>query len=192
MPDRTEKEKMLAGQVYNCLDPELAADRQRARQLLRRYNRTEDASGRQAILRQLLGQIGHSLVIEPPFYCAYGQNIYLGDHVFLNVLCTILDSNEVRIGNHVMIGPSVQIYTAAHLLQAEPRNRGLEVAKPIVVEDNVWIGGGAILLPGVSIGRNAVVGAGAVVSRTVPANTVVAGNPARVIREIDQQGRDLP
>jgi maltose O-acetyltransferase len=101
-------------------------------------------------------------------------------------MCVILDCNEVRIGNHVMIGPNVQLYTAAHDLRAEPRNRGIEVAKPITIEDNVWIGGGAIVLPGVRIGRNAVVGAGAVVSRDVPANTVVAGNPARVIREIEQ------
>jgi maltose O-acetyltransferase len=103
-------------------------------------------------------------------------------------LCTILDCNEVRIGDHVMIGPQVQIYTAAHELQAEARNRGLEVAKPIVIEDNVWIGGGAILLPGVKIGLNAVVGAGAVVTRDVLMNMVVAGNPARVIREIEQNG----
>jgi maltose O-acetyltransferase len=103
------------------------------------------------------------------------------------VLCTILDCNEVHIGHHVMIGPAVQIYTAAHLLQAEVRIQGWEVANPIVIEENVWLGGGAIVLPGVRIGRNAVVGAGAVVSRSVPANTVVAGNPARVIREIEQQ-----
>jgi len=141
---------------------------------------------RQIILQQLLGQIGQNLIIEPPFYCSYGQNIHIGDHVYLNYLCTILDNNEVHIGHYVMIGPAVQIYTAAHLLQAEPRIQGWEVAKPIVIEDNVWIGGGAILLPGVRIGRNAVVGAGAVVPRSVPANTVVAGNPARVIREIEQ------
>jgi maltose O-acetyltransferase len=138
------------------------------------------------MLRQLLGQIGENVIIEPPFYCVYGRNIYLGDHVFLNFSCTILDCNEVRIGHHVMIGPGVQIYTAAHLLEAEPRIRGLEVAKPIAIEDNVWLGGSAVLLPGVRIGRNAVVGAGALVSRDVPANTVVAGNPARVIREIEQ------
>jgi maltose O-acetyltransferase len=155
--------------------------------LLRLYNQTEAVPERQAVLGQLLGQIGQNSIIEPPFYCSYGQNIYIGDHVFLNVLCTILDCNEVHIGHHVMIGPNVQIYTAAHLLQAEPRIQGWEVANPIAIEDNVWVGGGAILLPGVRVGRNAVVGAGAVVSRSVPANTVVAGNPARVIREIEQQ-----
>jgi maltose O-acetyltransferase len=186
MPLRTEKEKMLAGESYNCLDPDLEAERQKTKELLRLYNLTEAVPERQTVLQQLLGQIGQNSIIEPPFYCSYGQNIYIGDHVYLNVLCTILDCNEVHIGHHVMIGPVVQIYTAAHLLQAESRNQGLEVAKPILIEDNVWLGGGAILLPGVRIGRNAVVGAGAVVPRSVPANTVVAGNPARVIREIDQ------
>jgi maltose O-acetyltransferase len=179
MPPRSEKEKMLAGEVYNCLDPDLKAERQEAKALLQLYNQTEAEPERQTILQQLLGQIG--------------QNIYVGDHVFLNVLCTILDCHEVHIGHHVMIGPNVQIYTAAHVLQAEPRIQGWEVAKPIVIEDNVWLGGGAILLPGVRIGRNAVVGAGAVVSRSVPANRVVAGNPARVIREIEQErGNGVP
>ncbi|NIN67092.1 MAG: sugar O-acetyltransferase [Anaerolineae bacterium] len=187
MPLRTEKEKMLAGETYNCLHPDLEAERQKTKGVLRLYNQTEAVSERQAILERLFGQIGQNSIIEPPFYCVYGPNIYIGDHVFLNVLCTILDCNEVRIGHHVMIGPSVQIYTAAHVLEAEARNQGWEVAKPIVIEDNVWLGGGAILLPGVTVGRNAVVGAGAVVSRNVPANTVVAGNPARVIRKIEQQ-----
>ena len=186
MPSRTEKEKMLAGETYNCLDPELEAERQKTKGLLRLYNLTEAVPEQQAILRQLLGQIGQDSIIESPFYCVYGQNIHIGDHVYLNFLCTILDCNEVQIGHHVMIGPGVQIYTAAHLLQAEARIQGWEVAKPVVIEDNVWVGGGAILLPGVRIGRNAVVGAGAVVPRSVPANTVVAGNPARVIREIEQ------
>jgi maltose O-acetyltransferase len=185
MPIKTEKEKMLAGESYNCLDTDLVAERQRIKKILRLYNLTEAVPEQQTILQQLLGQIGQNSIIEPPFYCVYGQNIHIGDHVYLNYLCTILDTNEVHIGNHVMIGPTVQIYTSAHHLQAETRIQGWEVAKPIVIEDNVWIGGGAILLPGVRIGRNAVVGAGAVVSRSVPANTVVAGNPARVIREID-------
>lgn len=186
MSIRTEKEKMLAGETYNCLDPGLDAERQKVKGLLRLYNSSEVVPERQTILQQLLGRIGQNSIIEPPFYCSYGQNIYIGDHVYLNVMCTILDCNEVHIGQHVMIGPAVQIYTAAHHLQAETRIQGWEVAKQIVIEDNVWIGGGAILLPGVSIGRNAVVGAGAVVSRSVPANMVVVGNPARVIREIEQ------
>lgn len=186
MPARTEKEKMLAGEVYNCLDPDLEIERQRTRGLIRRYNLAEAAPQRQTILRQLLGGIGRNSMIEPPFYCSYGQNIYIGDEVYLNVLCTILDCNEVHIGHRVMIGPGVQIYTAAHLLQAEARIQGWEVAKPVVIEENVWLGRSAILLPGVRIGRNGVVGAGAVVTRDVPESTVVVGNPARVIREIEQ------
>jgi maltose O-acetyltransferase len=187
MSVRTEKEKMLAGELYNCLDPDLETERQKVKEHLRRYNLTAAASERQVILQQLLGHIGMDSIIEPPFYCVYGHNIYISDHVYLNVSCTILDCGEVHIGQHVMIGPAVQIYTPAHHLQAEARNQGWEVAKAIVIEENVWIGGGAILLPGVRVGRNAVVGAGAVVSRSVPANTVVAGNPARVIREIEGQ-----
>lgn len=187
MAVKSEKEKMLAGETYNCLDPDLEAERQKTKPLLRLYNLTAAGPERQTILQHLLGQIGQNSIIEPPFYCVYGQNIHIGDHVYLNVLCTILDCNEVHIGHHVMIGPNVQIYCAAHLLQAEARIQGWEVAKPVVIEDNAWIGGGAILLPGVRIGRNAVIGAGAVVPRSVPANTVVVGNPARVVREIEQQ-----
>lgn len=186
MPVMTEKEKMLAGERYNLFDPELEVERQKAKELLRHYNQTEAETERYTILQQMLGAIGQNSIIWSPFYCSYGKNTYLGDHVFINYMCTILDNNEVRIGTHVMIGPAVQIYTAAHDLQAETRIQGWEVAKPIEIEDNVWIGGGAILLPGVRIGKNSVVGAGAVVTRSVPANTVVAGNPARVIRNIEQ------
>ena len=189
MPSRTEREKMLAGETYNCLDTDLETERQNVKRLLRLYNLTEAAPERQSILGRLLGHFGNNSIIESPFHCVYGQNIHIGDHVYLNVLCTILDCAEVHIGDHVMLGPAVQIYTAAHLLQAEGRNQGLEVAEPIVIENSVWIGGGAILLPGVTIGQNAVVGAGAVVAKSVAPNTVVAGNPAKVIREIDQHQR---
>lgn len=185
MSVRPEREKMLAGESYNIFDPELVAQRQRTKRLLRLFNSTEAESDRLAILRQLLGHIGQGSIIEPPFHCSYGRNTCLGDHVFLNATCTILDNNEVRVGDHVMFGPMVQIYTAIHPLQAEARNQGWETTKPITIEEGVWVAGGAILLPGVTIGRNAVVGAGAVVSQSVPANTVVAGNPARVIREIE-------
>jgi maltose O-acetyltransferase len=177
---------MLAGEIYNCLDADLESERQNVKGLIRLYNLTEALDERQRILDRMLGDIGQNSIIESPFHCVYGKNIYIGQHVFLNVQCVILDCAEVRIGDHVMIGPAVQIYTAAHLLQSEERNQGLEVAKPIVIEDNVWIGGGAILLPGVTIGRNAVIGAGAVVPNSVSENLVVAGNPAKVIRVIDQ------
>ena len=183
---KTEKEKMLAGERYICIDPELEIERQKVKQLLRRYNLSEAEPERRTILQKILGKIGPNSIIEPPFYCVYGQNIHMGDYVFLNILCTILDCNTVTIGDHVMLGPGVQIYTPAHDLQAATRIQGWEVAKPITIEDNVWIGGSAILLPGVRVGRNAVVGAGAVVTRDVPANTIVAGNPARVIRQIEQ------
>jgi maltose O-acetyltransferase len=186
MNTRTNKEKMLAGESYQILDEELESDRRAAKELLWVLNRTDDPTEQRSILRQLLGSIGRESTIWPPFYCSYGKNTHLGANVFLGYQCTILDGNEVHLGNHVMVGPSVQIYTAAHALQAETRNQGWEVAKPVSIEDNVWIGGGAIILPGVTVGRNAVVGAGAVVTRDVPENTVVAGNPAGVISEIDQ------
>jgi maltose O-acetyltransferase len=177
---------MLAGERYNILDADLEAERAKVKELLRLYNLTQTQAERPPLLQRLLGHVGKETIIWPPFYCVYGRNIYLGDSVFLNVLCTILDCNEVRIGNHVMIGPHVQIYTAAHDLLAASRIQGWEVAKPITIEDNVWLGGGCILLPGVMIGRNAVVGAGAVVTHDVPPNAAVAGNPARVIRVIEQ------
>jgi maltose O-acetyltransferase len=186
MPVRTEKEKMLAGEPYNCLAPELDALRQEAKWLFRLYNKAETEAERQSLLLLMFEEVGENVLIEPPFYCSYGHHTTFGDDVYMNYNCVILDNNYVRIGNHVMFGPGVQIYTAAHDLLAEPRNRGIEVAKPITIEDNVWIGGSAVLLPGVTIGRNAVVGAGAVVTRDIPSNSVVAGNPARVIREVEQ------
>ena len=185
MLNRTEKEKMLAGERYNILDAELEADRQKAKKLMRLYNQSEETPEQRVILQELLGAFGEGSLIWPPYYCSYGKNTYIGDNVFINYMCTILDNNTVRIGNHAMIGPNVQIYTAAHDIQAETRIQGWEVAKAIEIEENVWIGGGAIILPGVSIGRNSVVGAGSVVTRSVPSNTVVAGNPARVIRKIE-------
>jgi len=177
---------MLAGEIYNCMHPDLIRERSEVKKLLRLYNDSEENAERQSILRQLLGSIGQNLIIEPPFYCIYGKNIHIGHHVYVNTGCTIVDNGGVYIGNHAMIGPNVQIYTAAHQLQAEPRNEGQEVAKSITIEHSVWIGGGAILLPGVTIGEKAVVGAGAVVSRDVSASVVVAGNPAQVIRKILQ------
>ena len=187
MSAKTEKEKMLAGELYNIFDPDLNVDRQKAQKLMLKFNNPDNAAKREQLLQQMLGGIGKDAIVWPPFYFSYGKNTYLGDNVFLSYNCTILDCNEVRLGNHVMIGPSVQMYTAAHHLQAKPRNEGWEIAKPITIEDNVWIGGGAIILPGVKLGQNAVVGAGAVVSRDVPADTVVVGNPARVIRKIEQE-----
>ncbi len=187
MPERSAKDKMLAGEPYNMLDPGLEAVRRTTRDLVYRFNHAATMSERRVISERLFGRIGEQSMVEPPFHCSYGENTYIGDHVYLNAFGTILDNNEVRIGNHVMIGPAVQIYTAAHLLQAEARIAGWEVTKPVVIEDNVWIGGSAVVLPGVTVGSNAVVGAGAVVTRDVPPGVVVVGNPASVVREIDQR-----
>ncbi|MFN2113008.1 MAG: sugar O-acetyltransferase [Anaerolineales bacterium] len=186
---RSERQKMLAGEIYNCLDGDLKEERAGVKRLLREFNLAVDEAERQRLLTGLLGSHGSNLIIESPFHCVYGKNIHIGDQVYLNFQCTILDCGEVRLGDYVLVGPAVQIYTAAHLLQAQGRNQGLEVAKPVTIGDNVWIGGGAIILPGVTVGDNAVIGAGAVVPRDVAPNTVVVGNPARVVREIDQTQR---
>ncbi len=137
MPLPSEREKMPAGESYNIFDSDLVAQRRWTRELLRAFNTTEAEADRLAILRQLLGRVGADSLIEPPFYCSYGQNTHLGDQLFAHNLCTIIYNNEVRIGDHVMCGPVVQIYTAAHLLETEARTRGWEVARPVVVEDNV-------------------------------------------------------
>jgi maltose O-acetyltransferase len=188
MAARTEKEKMLAGERYNCRDPELEQLRQRMKRKLKTYNDSQPDSYRRSMLEDMLGSLGDNVVIWTPFNCIYGENIHLGNHVFLNLNCMIIDGNRVEIGDHAMLGPGVQIYTSAHELVAESRNQGWEVTKPVTIGHSVWIGGSAILLPGVKIGDRSVVGAGAVVTRDVPENVVVAGNPARIIQEIDQSG----
>lgn len=182
MSTRSEKEKMLAGECYNFFAHDLVQEREYAKRLTRSFNTAVDEEERSSILKKLLGKVGHDSLIEPPFYCTYGRNTFLGDHVFFNFSCIILDNNSVHIGNHVLLGPAVQLYTAIHPLDAEKRIQGFETTKGIVIEDKVWIGGGAIVLPGVRISANAVIGAGSVVTRDVVAGTVVAGNPAKVIR----------
>lgn len=182
---KSELEKMLAGEWYHSLNDELMQLRDATKRLTRQYNLAEENEERIDILKQMLGRFGQNSYIEPPFQCNYGSHIFLGDYSYLNYDCVVLDNNHVHIGNHTMLGPAVQLYTAVHPLDAETRNKLLETAEPIVIKDNVWIGGGAVILPGVTIGRNAVVGAGAVVSKNVEPYTVVAGNPARVIRELE-------
>jgi maltose O-acetyltransferase len=184
--DKTEKEKMLAGERYNILDPGLDRIRLETKRKLRVYNQSTEEDDRQSLLQDLLGQIGDNVTIWTPFNCVYGENIYIGNDVFFNLNCMIIDNNRVEIGDHVMIGPGVQIYTAAHPLDAESRVQGWEMTKPVTIGDSVWIGGSAILLPGVTIGERSVIGAGAVVTKDIPPDVVVAGNPARIIREIDQ------
>jgi len=179
----SEKEKMLSGQPYRPGDPELQAAMAAAKHWMVRYNAAlaESPTVRRELLRERLGEVGDGAVIRPPFHCDYGSHIRLGAGVFLNYNCVILDVAEVSIGEGTQIGPAVQIYAADHPRDPQARASGLELARPVRIGRNVWIGGGAIVLPGVSIGDGAVVGAGSVVTRDVPAGATVVGNPARVV-----------
>ena len=181
----TEKDKMLAGELYDPLDPELVRARERARDLCQDLNATRerDQEARRSILKHLFGQGGDSVWMQPPFFCDYGSNILLGKRVFFNFNCVVLDVCLVRIGDFTLFGPAVQIYTATHPLNAE-RRRQLEFAQPIEIGSDVWVGGGAIICPGVNIGSQSVIGAGSVVTNNIPAGVLAAGNPCRVIREI--------
>jgi len=179
----SEKQKMMAGDLYDPGDPELAADRKRAQRLMSEYNATiygDDA--RPALLRQLLGTCPEAVALRAPFYVDYGYNIHLGEGVFFNYGCICLDVCPIRIGAKTQIGPYVQILTADHPRDGATRDAGLEFGRPVTIGANVWIGGGAILLPGVCIGDDAVIGAGAVVTRDVSPGVTVAGNPARALR----------
>jgi len=185
----TEKQKMIAGLAYDPYDPALVDDRLRARRLLRALNACApgDDATRRALTADLFGATTDAF-LQAPFYCDYGYNITLGAKFYCNFNCVILDVAPVTIGDHVLLGPAVQIYTATHPLDAAERRSGIEGAKPIVIGNDVWIGGGAIVMPGVTIGDRAVIGAGSVVTKDVPADTIVAGNPARVIRKIEAAG----
>jgi maltose O-acetyltransferase len=178
---RTERQKMAAGAWYRCIDPELENLRQRARAAVHEHN-TMAPGARGSLapgLAALLGSVGQGVFVEAPFHCAYGFNITLGDRVYLNAGCVILDSARVRIGRATMLGPGVQIYCAEHHKDAAKRSAGLEIARPNEIGADVWVGGGAILLAGVCIGDGGIIGAGAVVTRDVAPATTVAGNPAR-------------
>ena len=181
----TEREKMLAGDLYDPLDAELVAGRERARDLCQTLNATRESQQeeRRRILAGLLGKGGDSVWMQPPFFCDYGTNIELGERVFFNFNCIVLDVCRVRIGDYTLIGPAVQIYTPMHPLDAAQR-RHHEFGKPVEIGSDVWIGGGAIILPGVRIGSRAVIGAGSVVTRDVPDDVFAAGNPCRVIRRL--------
>lgn len=183
MTQRSEREKMLAGELYRSSDPEPVAASTRADRLLHAYNATTAAEleQRAALLRQLLGSLGAEVVVRPPFWCDYGWNIHLGRGTFLNFNCVLLDVGRIEIGELTQIGPAVQIYTADHPRDPALRRQGLENAKPVRIGSNVWIGGGAIVVPGITIGDDAIVGAGSVVTRDVPAGAAVAGNPARIL-----------
>jgi maltose O-acetyltransferase len=181
----TERQKMLAGEMYDPLDPELVAARVRARDLCQDLNATResDETTRRGILRDLFGTGGDTVWMQPPFYCDYGSHIHLGTRVFFNFNCVVLDVAEVSIGDFTLFAPAVQILTATHPLNAELR-RTREFAKPITIGADVWVGGGAIICPGVTIGDRAVIGAGSVVTKDIPAGVVAFGNPCRVAREI--------
>jgi maltose O-acetyltransferase len=183
----TERQKMLAGERYDPLDPELVAARKRARGLCQRLNATPDADEheRRRILLELFGTGGDTVWMQPPFYCDYGTNIELGQRVFFNFNCVFLDVCPVRIGDFTLFGPAVQIYTPLHPFNAQQRRRE-EFGKPIEIGSDVWVGGGAIVLPGVRIGSRSVIGAGSVVTRDVPNDVFAAGNPCRVIRAITE------
>ncbi|MDX2177532.1 MAG: sugar O-acetyltransferase [Candidatus Sumerlaeia bacterium] len=180
----TERERMLAGELYRPADPELAAMRLRARSLMHRINHSDpaDMPARTGLFRQLFGAIGTRFEIEPPFHCDYGCHIHIGEDFFANFGCVVLDVCEVRIGRSVFLAPGVHIYTAEHPLDPAARTSGGEMGRPVTIGDRVWIGGGAIILPGVAIGEDAVVAAGAVVARDVPAGALVGGVPARFMK----------
>ena len=180
----SELESMLAGDLYRPADPELVAARRRARRLCRQFNATteEQPEDRIAIIKELFGSVGDRIEIEPRFACDYGFNIRVGRNVFMNFDCVLLDCNRIIIGDNVLMGPGVHIYAATHPLDAATRASGRELALPVTIGNDVWIGGGAIICPGVEIGDGCVIGAGSVVTRSVPAGTVAAGNPCRAIR----------
>lgn len=183
---KSEKDKMLDGEMYDPLDEELVKMRLRTRLLLKELNDTgEDRpEERKEILKLLLPQTAGDLWLQPPFYCDYGANIITGEKVFFNFNCVILDVMQVRIGSRSMFGPNVQIYTATHPLDHIERSSGVEYAKSIEIGDDVWIGGSAVICPGVSIGDRSVIGAGSVVTKDIPADVFAAGNPCKVIRRI--------
>ncbi len=182
----TERDRMLAGALYDANDSDLVAARTRARDLLRRYNATLDGERdeRRAILESLLGSVGEDVEVVPPFQCDYGAYLHLGDRVFLNFNVVVLDTCAVHIGSRTLVGPGVQFYAATHSTNPAVRRRGLENGAPITVGENVWIGGGAILLAAVTVGDGSVIGAGSVVTRSVPPGVLAAGNPCRVIRDL--------
>ena len=184
--EKSETQKMLDGELYLATDPDLEAASLRATQLLQRYNQTalRDRVTQRAILKELFGRVGESASIVPPFHCDYGSYISVGDRFYMNYGCVILDCNRVTIGDDVLCAPYVQIYAAYHPTSPAERLTGRELASPVVIGNNVWIGGGSIICPGVTIGDNTTIGAGSVVTKDIPANVVAVGNPCRVLRSV--------
>lgn len=183
---KTEKEKMLAGDVFNVYDPVLVQERRRARDLVERFNALGETDPRksEALIRQLFGQVGDGCEVHAQFKCDYGYNIYVGDDFFANYDCVMLDVSPIRIGKHCLLGPRVQLYTVNHPLDPKLRRNGAYgQSRDITIGDDAWIGGGAIICPGVTLGNNVIVGAGSVVTKSFGDNVVIAGNPARVIKQ---------
>jgi maltose O-acetyltransferase len=180
---RSEKEKMLAGELYRPSDPEIQAELTATKAWLSRYNASSalSPSEQRVLLRERLAKVGEGVVVRPPFYCDFGFNISLGAEVFLNFNCVLLDVTEIAIGDRTQVGPAVQIYAADHPRDAALRRELLEFGRPVRIGRDVWIGGGAILLPGVTVGDNAVIGAGSVVTRDVAERATVVGNPAHLV-----------
>lgn len=183
----TEKEKMLRGELYRYASAQLTRERARARDLMKFLNASgeEDLELRQRIITKLFGAVGDQIFIDLPFYCQFGSNIYLGNDIFINLNCFFLDNARIDVGDRVMFGPNVQLYTGSHPLDVETRRKYLEFAKPIRIGSDVFVGGGVIVCPGVTIGDGSVIGAGSVVTKDIPEGVVAAGNPCRVIRALE-------
>ncbi|WP_165004163.1 MULTISPECIES: chorismate mutase [unclassified Enterococcus] len=184
---KSEKEKMIAGELYFANDPELVADRKFARGQSQIINQAETAELRAQLLKETFGRTGKKIYMEPTINFDYGYNIFIGENFYANFNCTFLDVSTIEIGDNCMFAPNVQLYTATHPLHPVKRNSGLEYAKPIKIGNNVWLGGGVIITPGVTLGDNVVVGAGAVVTKSFPDNVVIAGNPARIIKTVEEE-----
>ncbi|SHM78980.1 maltose O-acetyltransferase [Cyclobacterium lianum] len=189
---KSEKEKMLAGELYLASDETLAKERTHARRLLKVLNDSfpDEHHKRKEILTELFGKIGNDFGLEPPFFCDYGYNIQIGDQVFFNFNCVILDVTPVTIGDRCLFGPGVHIYAATHPVNAEVRGSLQEFGKPVHIENDVWVGGGAIVCPGVTIGARSIIAAGAVVTKDIPADVLAGGNPARIIKSIDERPKE--
>ena len=183
---KSEKEKMLTGELYKAFGKELFDERQKAKELIFEFNSLHpvEVNKRNEIIRNLFGKTGNEFFIEPPFRCDYGYNIEIGDKFYSNYNLIILDCARVKIGNNVLIAPNVSIYTAGHPLDFELRIQEYEFAYPVIIGDNIWIGGNVVINPGVTIGNNSIIGSGSVVTKNIPENVVAAGNPCRVLRQL--------
>jgi maltose O-acetyltransferase len=183
---KTEKQKMLDGELYDPTDKELVEERLRTRLLIKELNdtREDQIEDRARVLKELIPHAGPGLWLQPPFYCDYGRYMIVGEKVFFNFNCVVLDVTYVRIGSRTLFGPNVQIYTATHPMDYQQRASGLEFAKPITIGEDVWVGGSAVICPGVTIGDRTIIGAGSVVTKDIPSDVFAAGNPCRVIRPL--------